>query len=71
MPRDRKYYLKEVWHIFRKWVLWLVLIPLGWHLLTIIPVLGYILVMPLMFFYWIPVGLIFGRPHFYDDTHAH
>jgi len=31
------------------------------------PIVGMIAVMPL-FLYWMPVGAIFGRPHFYDDT---
>jgi len=37
-------------------------------LYLVCPVCGILLLFPVLV-YFIPVGMLFGRPHFYEDTH--
>jgi hypothetical protein len=72
MLRDHNFYLKEAWRTFRRCSVDFILVPLGLALIAALlslfcPICGMVFVLPLLF-YFIPVGLAFGRPHFYEDN---
>jgi len=72
MLRDRNFYLQEMWRTFRRCIVAFILVPLGLALIAsflglFCPICGVVFVLPLLF-YFIPVGVVFGRPHFYGDN---